>query len=337
MTRQRLSASACLFTLIVVMASGLLATQPSHAATPGIYIVLGDSIAAGIGSSLPRERGNAAIVTDWLTRLTGETVPNANLAIPGETAETFMNGGQFQRFSDEVARAEAAEVPIAAVSVSLGGNELLSLEDSGLIDRQAGLDRFGQSFGTAIAAIRSAIGPEAPLILTNVYDLTEGDPSIQSTDSWWIEQFNLVIETVAVDNNALVADVADRFEGRIEELTHTPFDVHPNNAGHRVIAQSIWSRLQLDTEPPTIDAPTTVVATRTTPTISFSVADNVAVAAVNVTSDDLSFRGAYETDENHYAILLDLGNAQASDVALTIEISDDSGNVGRTVVTIEIE
>src|SRR5690606_6684756 len=114
--------------------------------------------------------------------------------------------------------------------------------------------------------------------LTNTYDLTEGDPGIRSTESWWIAQFNLAINDVADQHNALVADIAGRFDGRIDELTHYPFDVHPNNAGQRVIAQTIWSSLEFDSEAPTIDVTSKIVATHATPTITFTVADNVRVA-----------------------------------------------------------
>src|SRR5687768_10751202 len=94
--------------IVALMSLNLQVSRPSLAQSPGIYIALGDSIAAGIGSSLPRERGNAAIVADWLAKLTGETVPFENLAVPGETAASFIESGQFQRFQDTVARSEAA-------------------------------------------------------------------------------------------------------------------------------------------------------------------------------------------------------------------------------------
>ncbi|MEX2315184.1 MAG: SGNH/GDSL hydrolase family protein, partial [Thermomicrobiales bacterium] len=108
-----------------MLAVGLQAPRSTQAATPGVYIALGDSIAAGIGSSLPRTRGNAAIIAQWMERLSGESVPLENLATPGETATSFIDGGQIERLRDIVARSRAASVPIAAVTVALGGNEML--------------------------------------------------------------------------------------------------------------------------------------------------------------------------------------------------------------------
>ncbi|HEX5165480.1 MAG TPA: SGNH/GDSL hydrolase family protein [Thermomicrobiales bacterium] len=321
--------------LVLPLLIGLLSPLSSAAQTPGAYIVLGDSIAAGIGSSLPRSRGNAAIVTGWLEQLSGSDVPLDNLAVPGETATSFIDGGQLQRFRDSVARTKASGVPIAAVSVSLGGNELLGLDSTGLSNRQSGLDVFRARYGEALGAIRDEIGPDTPLVVTTVYDLTGGDPTIQYSDSWWIEQFNSVIRQAAESEQALVADVAGQFSGRISELTHYPFDVHPSNAGHRVIAQTIWTELAFDTTPPAVTTPASVTVTRPTPTIHFSVADNVAVASVRVTGDDGSFAGPFQTADNEYVILLDFGSSNVEKVALTLEISDDGGNLTRQVITVQ--
>lgn len=323
--------------LALLLSLNLHAPSSSSAATPGMYIALGDSIAAGIGSSLPRTRGNAAIIANWLERLSGETVPYENLAVPGETAATFIEGGQLQRFRDSIAQSQAAEVPLAAVTVTLGGNELLGLRATALSDRQAGLDDFTGQYAVALGAIRDEVGPDTPLVVTTYYDLTEGDATIQFSDAWWIEQFNAVIRRVAGEQDARIADVATLFEGRISEFTYDPYDVHPSNAGHLAIAQSIWTALQLDDRPPSVNVLAHTDAIRSTPTVQFSVDDNVSVRSVAVRSDDITIRGPYETGENHYAVLLDLTSTDSDEVALTIEISDDAGNVTREVVTIQAD
>jgi hypothetical protein len=167
-----------------------------------------------------------------------------------------------------------------------------------------------------------------------LYDLTEGDATIQLSDSWWIAQFNDVIRQAATANDALVADVAEGFKGRISEYTHQPYDVHPTNSGHLAIAQAIWSVLGFDDQPPAIDAEATLVADRLTPTIPFTVTDNVGVSTVTVTSDDVALLGPYETDDDRYAVLVDLNTSDREEVALTIEIGDDAGNVTRQEITV---
>lgn len=318
------------------MSFNLQAPRPSLAQSPGIYISLGDSIAAGIGSSLPRERGNAAIVAGWLARLTGETVPFENLAVPGETAASFIEGGQLQRLRDVVARSKASGIPVAAVTLSLGGNEMFALDTTGLSDRQAGLDAFSDQYAGAVASVRAEIGPDTPLVVMTYYDLTEGDPTIAFSDSWWIEQFNAVIRRVAGEQRAEIADVTSRFVGNIAAYTHFPFDVHPSNAGHLAIARSIWGTLAFDQEPPAVSVTSPVEATRSTPTVLFSVQDNVGVSTVTAGSDDVSVSGPFEIEDGDYAVLLDLGATELDEVALTIEIGDDAGNVTREVVTVRV-
>jgi lysophospholipase L1-like esterase len=321
--------------LVALMSLSVHASRPSLAQTPGIYVALGDSVAAGIGSSLPRERGNAAIVAGWLARLTGETVPFENLGVPGETAATFIEGGQLQRFQDLVTRSEASGIQIAAVTLSLGGNEMLSLDATGLSDRQAGLDAFRDQYANAVASVRAEIGPDTPLVVSTYYDLTEGDPEIEFSDSWWIEQFNTVIRDVAEEHDARVADLTAPFANRIDELTHFPFDVHPSNEGHAAIARTIWETLALDTEPPSITVTSPLEATRSTPTVSFTVEDNVGVSTVTTVSDDVSVMGPFEVADGQYAILLDIGTTDLDEVALTIEISDDAGNTTSEAVTVQ--
>ena len=329
--RMRLTASLFALTL---MSLGLLAPQPSRAQTPGIYISAGDSIAAGIGASLPRERGNGALVAGWLEALTGATVPFENLAVPGETAASFISGGQLQRLRDTVTRANTAEIPVLAVTLSLGGNELLGLEADGLADRQAGLDDFRRRYDEAVAAIREAVGDDTPIIVLTYYNLTGGDPGIQFSDAWWIEQFNETIRSVAATHAASLADLPDRFAGRIDQLTHYPFDVHPSNAGHAEIARAIWSSIALDTESPTVTIESNLDATRSTPTVRFMVADNVGVRAVTIESEEVAFHGPFETAAGEYAVLLDVEAGETTEVALTIEISDDAGNVTTEDVTV---
>ncbi len=162
MTRRWRGPLVTLVAMVALVSTTFQVPQPSLAQSSGVYIALGDSIAAGIGSSLPRERGNAPVVADWLARLSGEAGPFENLSVTGETAATFIDGGQLQRFRETVARSEAAGVPIAAVSLALGGNELLTLDQAEVSDRQAGLDDFSNRYAEAVAAVRDEIGPETP-------------------------------------------------------------------------------------------------------------------------------------------------------------------------------
>jgi acyl-CoA thioesterase I len=326
-----------LATLTVVLALGatLLSAAPrSVAQSPGVYIALGDSIAAGIGSSLPRERGYPALVHDLATRQSGGFVPFESLAVPGETAATFIAGGQLDRFRASVARAREGGLPLYAVSVSLGGNELLALDSSGIPDREAGLDQFRARYAEALNAIRAAIGPDTPLVVTTYYDLTEGDATLANTDAWWIEQFNTVIRETATTTSASVADVHGSFAGRIAELTLFPVDVHPSNAGHRVIADLVWQALGTDTTAPEIDAPDRIETSRDTPTLRFNATDSTSVRTLTLEATDVQWTQPLPVETGEYVALLDLSNLDGDTATVTIVASDPAGNVARRDVII---
>ena len=89
-------------------------------------------------------------------------------------------------------------------------------------------------------------------------------------------------------------------------------------------------------EPPAVSVASSVEATRLTPTVTFSVSDNVQVSLVTASSDDASVSGPFEIEDGEYAVLLDLGTTELDEVALAIEIGDDAGNVTREVVTVQV-
>lgn len=316
-----------LITLTFLLLAPLFsAGNGTTAQSPGIYIALGDSIAAGVGSSLPRVRSYPAVVHQWMEDHADATVPFSNLAVPGETAASFMEDGQLEQFRSEVARAREGQIPIHAVTLSLGGNEILAVSDAGLEDREEALASFRTNLEQAVEAIRQEIGPDVPLVLTTYYDLTAGDASIMFTDSWWIEQFNTAIREVAAGSDAVVAGVQQTFEGRIDELTYYPDDVHPTNQGYLAIAQQVWQALEFDTEAPVIDGVSPEAATRRTPTLHFQVDDNVGVASITVQVDGQEPVDPLQVAETEYILLLDLRNVQAATVTVQIEARDQAGN-----------
>jgi lysophospholipase L1-like esterase len=330
--------------LAALLTLALLAgvATPRHragAASPGAYIALGDSVAAGIGSSLPRTRSYPALVQGWLSAQLGGTVVYANLAVPGETTATFLSGGQFERFKQEVARDQQAGVPVLAISVTLGGNELLDVSGQGLSDRQAALDDFAQRYPDALGQIR-AQAPEARLVVTTYYDPTAGDATVQYSDAWWIAQFNAVITNAAQAHGALVADANAGFQRMTDVYTRYPLDVHPTNAGHLALARLVWGALGFDRDPPQITAAPPVGEPRRTPTLRFSVTDPAGLQEVHVSVDadgasaspPVMVGGA----QDHYATLLDFTAIDAGAVTVTIEAVDQAGNVGQQALSLTV-
>lgn len=319
-----------LIALALVLAPLLCSVpRPVASGSPGIYIAVGDSIAAGVGSSLPRARSYPALVNQWMEALNGTPLPYVNLAEPGETAESFVGGEQWQAFQTEVGRAEAAGIPLYAVTVSLGGNELLTAQHTGLADRQAALDEFRTTFDQAVGLMRGAIGPETPLVLTSYYDVTEGDVTQMFTDAWWIAQFNQVISESAERHGAQVADLESLFRGQVATLTRYPADVHPTNQGFRAIAEAVWRALDFDQQAPSVEISSPERAERRTPTLRFEATDQVGVSALVVVAGDVEITPV-EVAPGEYVALLELGANPDQPLSVVIETSDAAGNITRS-------
>lgn len=318
-----------LFVLLafVLGIGGITSPRATTAQSSGAYIALGDSIAAGIGSSLPERRGYPALVHDLLETTHAATVPFSNLGVPGETARSFIEGGQLDALAENVSDFRTAGVPIDIVTLTLGGNEMLAQRERGQSERRQALDEFRESYNDAVADVRAEIGDEPTLILTTYYDLSEGDPALQSTDAWWVEQFNSVIRDTAARHGAIVAELYEPFRGRIDEYTHHPYDVHPNNQGHRAIARQVWHAIGLDVEAPAIEVTSNSEATRRTPTLQMAVTDNVDIVQVRVTVSDGPPQSPVEVADGRYALLLDLRGSDAAEYSIAIEAQDSAGNV----------
>jgi acyl-CoA thioesterase I len=173
MTRISAALRLALIAAVVAATSAASAVNaPVTAASGSLYIAVGDSIAAGVGASLPRKRGYAALVDEWRRRHSQTTTLFENLAVPGETAATFRTEGQLQRLRDVAEQAIRTGNEIAIVSVTLGGNEMLALRTDGLTDRQEGLARFAGEYPAALQEIRAITGPATRIVVTTYYDLT---------------------------------------------------------------------------------------------------------------------------------------------------------------------
>src|SRR3954471_14516710 len=57
---------------------------------PALLLGVGDSLMAGVGASLPDERGEFALVADLMRGRFGPNLRAVDVAIPGETSTTFL-------------------------------------------------------------------------------------------------------------------------------------------------------------------------------------------------------------------------------------------------------
>ncbi len=241
-------AASMLLTFLLTLA---LPLSPLGATAPAVCLAVGDSLAVGIGSTLPRERSAAAILCRWSGEFFQEQTQLVSVAVPGERTSSFLTGDQLDRLRETVETARRRGSAIRFVMVSLGGNDLLALRDAKESERDRLFAEFQATVGEALAAIRRVVGEVSLLVLT-LYDPTEGDPGAERSDSWWIARFNSELRAQASTVGASVVELEAQFRGHSAEWTWWPVDVHPTNEGYEAIARQAWRVLGWDREPPEV-------------------------------------------------------------------------------------
>jgi len=256
--------------------TGACALVRGVAPVPSLYLALGDSLAVGIGSTAPLERGYAAQVGRWLQREAVERVDRTmNLAIGGETSETLVSSGQLSAALDTI---RSPDTDVRVVTLDIGGNDLLGLLFNGPCGEdptgpgcqaavQAAQARFADSYRRILAALADALANEhrpGRLVVATYYNPFSGtgtpyeapsdvallgsdgvvDCSANASDPTRIG-LNDLIACIGIEHGAVVADTYPAFAQRGPELTNiAERDIHANDAGHAVFADVIKEALE---------------------------------------------------------------------------------------------
>jgi len=193
------------------------------------FMAMGDSLTAGYGA-VPATRGFA-----YQLYLDGsiDTVPDTlftNAAVPGATSQDILDH----------------QVPMAVtrfhphvITLTVGGNDLLGIlngEDPGVV-----LATFQENLFQILATLRAEL-PEAKIVVGNLYE-----PPVPGADQI-VPVFNQILAGVAGSLGVSVADVHGAFHGRsglllVERNGSDAFQVHPTNAGYRVMADAFSAAL----------------------------------------------------------------------------------------------
>ena len=148
-------------------------------ATGGVYLALGDSVAAGSGASDPATTSYVGLVADALRTLFGDTMTVESLATAGHTTQLLID----EQLERAVELLEAGDVRL--MTITIGGNDLgiyaaheacvldpanpdCPLED-GLLEVEERLDEI---FGR----LRTAAGPDVPIVVQLYPNLFSGPP-----------------------------------------------------------------------------------------------------------------------------------------------------------------
>lgn len=210
-----------------------LALSSCGSEPPLTYISLGDSLAVGVGSSDPRERGYAPLYRDLLSDDTGRDVQLVQLGVSGETSETFLKGPDPQLAR---ARAVLRQNPGAIVTLSLGGNDLLGAAEITDAGREAALARYARNLDLIFEDLAGSSSPGPRISVLALYN-----PAPGSFTDEWSGRLNETITEVAGRNGVAVAAADEAFRGHEAEYARNaryPWDIHPTDAGHAALARA---------------------------------------------------------------------------------------------------
>lgn len=246
------------WTLVAILMSlfwtASASAQPPQLFAPDAtrYMALGDSIAAGY-KAMPATNGYAFLLyQDGVFDRLPHTLFN-DAAVPG------MTSAQVLQFQVPQAIAPNGFNP-EYVTLTVGGNDLLSIlafaesdpnPNDILAFAQQTIAAFGQNLGAILATLRTHL-PGAKVFVSNQYTLPGIQAALPVTDQV-VDAFNSVVAQVVgqFPTNVYLVDVHSAFLGRnnLIEGDHaniSPLEVHPTNAGHRVIEKAFADVISLN-------------------------------------------------------------------------------------------
>lgn len=257
--------------LLAAFLSLALLAQPVPAAAKEApaYVAIGDSIAYGIGASIPEEGGYVALTYDALRksdRYQRRGLDLLHLGVPGATSsDLLLPGGQLERALTEISErqedASSSDDNVEIFTVNIGGNDVLALAtpDSPCVAdplSEECLDRFEvmqealeDNLAEVLERLREA-APKADIIVLDLYSPLSGRggaPDIIA--DFAVSQINAVTARVTSrpELNAKLASVYPLFRGRADEFIAGDA-IHPNDDGHAVIAEVVLAAIE-DREP----------------------------------------------------------------------------------------
>jgi lysophospholipase L1-like esterase len=211
------------------------------------YLALGDSVAFGVGASPPTEKGYAGIFYQDMKKLQPQ-LTYKNLAIPGETSESFVRRtgkvkSQLERTLDEIDAAQQAGKRVSPITLTIGGNDMLNARNSSDAEREAVLQQFDTNLKNSLEQLNrhTPLGSQTDLILTTYYNPFGESGSGSASDLAWLNRFNAVIKQRAAEYKAQVVDFYGPVAGHEQDYTWiSEGDVHPNASGYALLASAIW-------------------------------------------------------------------------------------------------
>lgn len=227
----------------------------STSADGSTYIVaIGDSLAANVGVSTPRE-GYVSRFHGAVSARDGASYGLRNLGVSGETSGTLIRSGQLD---EAVAFIKAND--ISYITIDIGANDLLghlgsedceqSISTPACQDRLfPALDAYRVNLVRILESVREAAGDDTPILFLatyNPFSLGFSGLALETASNDATLQLNGVASEVAGQFDVQVADGFTPMRGTAAATTHmlaSPPDIHPNSSGYDLLAQALMSAL----------------------------------------------------------------------------------------------
>jgi lysophospholipase L1-like esterase len=259
--------------LLAIAVMGWTGGVSAYQATPDYYIALGDSVAAGQGTSGPDGFGYVELFNQFYQADHLGEEGFANLSVPGETSSTFLSG-QMARARETI---NDSDTEIKVVTLTLAISDLLPLfrtepcaSDLGSAACQKAVatarTTFADNYLFILAQLNLALAQdpgEGRVLVTTYYNPFDGtgNPLEGPVDAALLGSdgavdfgcaadpeepnklgFNDIIACRGGILGAEIVDVYPLFNDVAPALTHiADGDIHPNNDGHRAISHALIS------------------------------------------------------------------------------------------------
>jgi len=215
----------CLTALIVAVTCGLrVVGQPADdLASAGKLLVLGDSIACGVGSS-SQDRRFTSLVRNALNQA-GERWQEINLAISGSClVDTAWPHRGASAYPHLLSRVVEQHPDILIIQHGTNDNTL-----------GHSLGEFLWAYRRLVSAVKEQC-PKTKIVCMTICPLW----GIERGDGSWLEQVNAGIQEIAARENTLLAQTYLKLHRRRGLF---PDGIHPNDEGHQIMADSVLDAL----------------------------------------------------------------------------------------------
>lgn len=237
--------------------------QIAQSADAPAYLALGDSLAFGVGAENPAAEGYVPLTYEALLedeRWADSGLNLINVSEPGATSSDLVEeDGQLNRALEDIAarRDSPEDDSVEIISLDIGGNDLLSLAepDSPCFDDPAGtvcrttingvLGVLEENLTSALTRLREA-APNAEIYVFDIYNPYSGTGEpLEIVAGIGVQLVNGVIAAVTSqpELNTRLVSIYDLFEGRGAQWVASD-GIHPNNDGHRVLAEALTAYIQ---------------------------------------------------------------------------------------------